>query len=44
MKIISKRTNPKANSGNAGAYRRQSELLHRPFDEVAYAAALEVLG
>jgi hypothetical protein len=44
MKSIFKKINPKAISARPSAERRQSEPPHRPFDQVAYAAALEVLG
>jgi len=44
MKTIFKKNNPKASSARPRAERRHTELSHRPFDQVAYAAALEVLG
>jgi hypothetical protein len=42
MKMIFKNT--KTASARPRAERRQSEPAHRPFDKVAYAAVLEVLG
>ncbi|HVE01339.1 MAG TPA: hypothetical protein VNB78_06560 [Sphingomicrobium sp.] len=44
MKTIFKKNKPGAIPGCSGAERRHSDPLQRAFDQVAYAAALEVLG
>jgi hypothetical protein len=44
MKTIFKKTHPKTRSSRPSVERRHSEIPHRAFDAVAYAAALEVLG
>jgi hypothetical protein len=44
MKMIFKKNQPKRTSPRPSAERRESERSFRPFDEVAYAAALEIMG
>jgi hypothetical protein len=44
MKMIFKKNQTKRASLRPSAGRRQSEQSFRPFDKVAYAAVLEILG
>jgi hypothetical protein len=44
MKMIFKKNQPKRASLRASAERRESEESFRPFDKVAYAAVLEIMG
>jgi len=44
MKMIFKKNQPKRASQRPSAERRESERSFRPFDKVAYAAALEIMG
>jgi hypothetical protein len=44
MKMIFKKNQPKRASLRASAERRESEEYFRPFDKVAYAAVLEIMG
>jgi len=44
MKMILKKNQPTRASLRPSAERRESEQCFRPFDKVAYAAVLEIMG
>jgi hypothetical protein len=44
MKMIFKKNQPKRATPRPSAERRESEQSFRPFDKVAYAAVLEIMG
>jgi hypothetical protein len=44
MQMLFKKNQPKRTSPRPSAERRESEQSFRPFDKVAYAAVLEIMG